>query len=764
MSNNDRSAEPTKALASVPSSALHLRGPANGRHPIGRPQQGVTPLFVLHVLRRWWMIATPVGLLLAVIAVGIVWWTFDKQYEATAWLRIKSQQPYLAFAPGRGERGPGDLFVQTQVEMIRSPLVLAPVMGRPEAAKVPELQKEKDPTLWLAKNIKVRSVGKSELFQISLACAKAKDSAWIVNQVAQEYLVLFGQDEAERTREVINTLKEEKSIRGDEVKRLRENLRELTKQITGKDPFSPVSNPNVDHPISDLNSRLITTEVEQTILAARIKAFEKQLENRQTVGILAEDPSTSMEGAVLIEEALEQDPAIRRLKEQTASNEATLRERELRLTNERADEDGRCRALRGLISDQKKLLDELIERRRPDVQKRLEERLAAARTGQFKSQTAKLENELAAMKSKLESYQLTSELLEERYQSKLGEAENVSGDTLELYFMRGELAKAEGVFAVLSERIDRLTTEQRAPDQVKLLRRAQEAVVPVKEAPYAEMALASLLFFVPFGLAGAWEYLVRRVSNMQQLEESVNVTVIGEVACLPVQTRVARNGSKARVDRGLTVFEESIDGLRTHLMLSEELMGMKVLAVTSAAENEGKTSVAAQLAVNIAWVSGKRTLLIDGDLRSPDIHNVFDISSEPGLAEILTKDCSVEDAIVRNEKNYTDVLPAGKLRTNPHRLLGNGTMSSFMREVRSRYDYIIIDTPPILAASESLVLARSADRSLMCAMKDSSRIDQIRKAHERLLAAGGQPIGVVLNGVPTSHYLHRYGAYAYTRD
>ncbi len=275
---------------------------------------------------------------------------------------------------------------------------------------------------------------------------------------------------------------------------------------------------------------------------------------------------------------------------------------------------------------------------------------------------------------------------------------------------------------------------------------------------------ASLLFFVPFGLAGAWEYLIRRVSDMRQLEESTNVTVIGEVARLPVQTRVVRKGSRARVDRGLTVFEESIDGLRTHLMLSEELMGMKVLAVTSAAEDEGKTSVAAQLALNIAQVSGKRTLLIDGDMRSPDIHNVFDIPQEPGLADILTGDCSVEDAIVRDEKNYTDVLPAGKLRTSPHRLLGNGTLKSLMEEVRSKYDHIIIDTPPILAASEALVLARAADRSLICTMKDSSRIDQVKRAHQRLVVAGGQPIGIVLNGVPTGQYLHQYGAYDYSRD
>jgi len=749
----------------VASSAVRLLDSANLRNSPSQPQKRVTPQFALHVLQQWWMIATPLGLLLAGIAVGVVWWTFQPQYEATTWLRIKSQQPFLAFAPTQTGRDVGKLFVQTQVELIRSPLVLAPVTGQPEVAKVPELQEEEDPIEWLAENIKVRSVGKSELFKVSLACDKAKDSAWIVNQVVHEYLKLLGEDEAERNQEVISTLKAERSSREKEVKRLQEDLRELTEQVTGEDPFSPVptTNPNLDHPLADLNSRLITTEVEQTILAAKIQAFEKQLADRRAksrADIRAEDPSMSIEEFGLTDEALEQDPEILRLREQIDLSQKMLDDRESKLPAGRAKDERGCIELRNTISEYEGLLDD----RRAVVRERNEARLAASRVGQFLLRTAQLEEELDAMKSKYEGNKLTQELLQERYDSKLGEAGDISGSTLELHFKQDELAKAEGVFAILSERILRLTTEQRAPEQVDLLRPAEPAKVPIAKAPYKMLALASLLFFVPFGLAGAWEYLIRRVSNLQQIEESTNVMVIGEVARLPIKTRVARNGSETRVDRGLSVFEESIDGLRTHLMLSEELLGMKVLAVTSAAVNEGKTSVAAQLALNIASVSGKRTLLIDGDMRSPDVHNFFDVPLEPGLAEILAEDCSLEDAIVQNEKNHTDVLPAGKLHTSPHRLLGNGTLSSFMEEIRAKYDHIVIDTPPILAASEALVLAKAADRSLMCAMKDFSRIDQVKKAHEQLVVAGGQPIGIVLNGVPTNHYLRRYGAYAYTRD
>jgi len=544
-----------------------------------------------------WAIVTLLGVLAAAVAVGIVWWTFEPRYEATTWLRIKSQQPFLAFAPAESDSAAEDLFVQTQVELVRSPLVLAPVAGQPEAAKVPELQEEDDPIEWLAENIKVKPVGKSELLQISLACRKAKDSALIVNQVAHEYLLLLEMDEAERSRQVISTLKAERSSREKEVKRLREDLRQLTKQVTGEDPFSPVptTNPNLDHPLTDLNSRLITTEVEQTILAAKIMALENQLADRRAkarADIRAEDPSTSIEESGSIGEALEQDPEILRLQEQIGLSQAMLDDRESKLPAGRAKDERGCIALRNAISEGKELLDN----RCAVVRERIKARLAASRAGQFEShtaqleeelaegrgepseaavervlsehaglqvietlllakqsnllelelrreldkedpryqalqnevkedgqrlerfradlreqiksrlnlsQTAQLKEELAAMKSKYEGCRITKELLQERYEIKLGEAGDISGSTLELHFKQDELARSEHVLAVLSERILRLTTEQRAPERVDLLRPAEPAKVPLAEVPYVAMGVASAGgFCLPFLIVG----------------------------------------------------------------------------------------------------------------------------------------------------------------------------------------------------------------------------------------------------------------------
>jgi capsular exopolysaccharide synthesis family protein len=188
---------------------------------------------------------------------------------------------------------------------------------------------------------------------------------------------------------------------------------------------------------------------------------------------------------------------------------------------------------------------------------------------------------------------------------------------------------------------------------------------------------------------------------------------------------------------------------------------MQVLAVTSAVTREGKTSLAAQLAVSIARASGEKTLLIDADMRSPDLYQVFDIPNDRGLVDVLADECTIDEAIVTEHSDLLHVLPAGKLRASPHKLVGDGSFEKVIGKLRDRYRYIVIDTPPILSASESLVLAVAADATVLCAMRDYSRTKQVRTAYRRLEAADANPVGVVLNGVSISRYTYSYGRYVY---
>jgi polysaccharide biosynthesis transport protein len=148
-------------------------------------------------------------------------------------------------------------------------------------------------------------------------------------------------------------------------------------------------------------------------------------------------------------------------------------------------------------------------------------------------------------------------------------------------------------------------------------------------------------------------------------------------------------------------------------------------------------------------------------MRSPDIHRLFDIAIEPGLADVLAGSATIEEAIVpANEKVGVALMPAGRPHVSPHRLLGNGSWRTLAQQIPEQYRYVIVDTPPVLAASESLVLAKEADATLVCVMRDVSRVDQVQKVTERLTAVGSQVIGAVLNGVPSRSYRYHYGRYS----
>ena len=320
--------------------------------------------------------------------------------------------------------------------------------------------------------------------------------------------------------------------------------------------------------------------------------------------------------------------------------------------------------------------------------------------------------------------------------------------------------EAQKVLERITERQIALQTERAAPPRVIWHEPAPAPKAPVEVFPFRNMALAVLVCLcLPFALAVGWERLVRRIGGSEDLEQQLHLTVLGEIARLPTRSHAAPGSAEARIGVELRVFQESIDSLRTALTLSDDLRDMRILAITSAANHEGKTSIASQLALSLARATGKMTLLIDGDMRSPDVHHVFGVPQEPGLAEVLSDQCPLGDAIVTTHSEHVHLLPAGRLKVSPHRLLGNGAWKSLLEQIPATYRYVIIDTPPVLAASEALVLAKAADATLVCVMRDVSRADQVRKASERLLTAGGRPIGTVLSGVPTKRYAYRYGTY-----
>jgi len=721
-------------------------------------QQGLGLWFVLNALRQWWKLSVPVGLLLAAAAGITVHLTFEPQYRASAWLKISSSPHHVVYPGYSGS----SRFVENQTQLMRSPLVLGPVIADPEVAKAKEVSEAPDPIRYLQSRIGVRSVGGSEFYEVSFVGYDPELTSEVVTAVIEAYFQLQGQQEAEGTQRVIALLEEEHDRRLLDVQRLREQVRQLTIDATGKDPFAAGTETpgrGANHPLAQLESRLTQTVVDAEVLRAQISAFE-QLAKQRAIVVTDE----------MVEQVISQDAEIQSKIAEFDARKAHLDELANRLAKKKNDPiyrqaleaaaDALAREPSGAKNEQTyqwalaALAREEGEfdlgRLREEVRAGLKEAMAQERQQQLKN-----------MKTQLESYEVMATTFREQLGIKEEEAKELAGQTLDLEFKRAEYERAQKVLGMIGERIEKLRTEQRAPGRVALVQAAETPRAPLEVVPWKKIVVFSLLAFcAPLGLAVGWERLVRRVSDAEQIEQAVNVSVVGEVARLPVRASTLRRGWGG-AGEGVHVYEESIDSLRTSLILSEPLKDMQVLAITSATNGEGKTSVAVQLAVSIARASSKPTLLIDGDMRAPDIHRLLGTDLEPGLSEVLAGDVPLDEAIRTEWSDYVHLLPAGKALASPHKLLGNGSLKSLLDRIRDSYRYVVIDTPPVLAASEALVLAKNADATLVCAMRDSSRVDQIRRTYDRLLGAEANPVGVVLNGIPARHYAYRYGAYGY---
>jgi capsular exopolysaccharide synthesis family protein len=367
------------------------------------------------------------------------------------------------------------------------------------------------------------------------------------------------------------------------------------------------------------------------------------------------------------------------------------------------------------------------------------------------------EHELKLRRTALAAKSELVRSLDRRYQAKRRELGEQGGARLEFEFAQQALQRALGLLTSISDRATQMQAEMVAPGRPAVYRTATPPVEPEVKYPLIGLAASTLASLaLPFAIAFVWETSVRRISTAEQLEQKTDVGVIGEISRLPMK----KGRATSRVlGMELGLFEESIDSLRTGLLLSNDEHEIQVLAVCSAVSGEGKTSVSSQLAVSIARATGQPVLLIDGDMRAPDVHHIFDIPLSPGLADVLDHEVSLEEAINRSWSEHVHLLPAGELAKSPHKLLGNSAMRTTLDEARLWYRFIVIDTPPVLAASESLVVAKQADATLLCAMRDFSRENHVRLAHGKLVATGADMIGTVLNGVPVRSYASRYGSY-----
>lgn len=201
--------------------------------------------------------------------------------------------------------------------------------------------------------------------------------------------------------------------------------------------------------------------------------------------------------------------------------------------------------------------------------------------------------------------------------------------------------------------------------------------------------------------------------------------------------------------------------LRTHLIFSQGGQPPRTLMITSPAASEGKTTVSANLATTFAQ-QGLRVALVDADLRRPRMHGVFALSRTPGLTEVLQGEASMDEALRATGVEGLHVMGAGRLVGAVSELLGGAAMGRLLRELHARYDVVVLDTPPVLAAADAEILAAQADAVLVVVRAGQTERQSARYAIQQLRAIGARIVGAVLND--PDQKIAGYGRYAYYYD
>ena len=182
-----------------------------------------------------------------------------------------------------------------------------------------------------------------------------------------------------------------------------------------------------------------------------------------------------------------------------------------------------------------------------------------------------------------------------------------------------------------------------------------------------------------------------------------------------------------------------------------------MILVTSAVEHEGKTTFAAQLAASLAR-SGKRTLLLDGDLRHPNAHLALGLDLRAGLPELLRGEISPDEAVQPTAIDGLFAITGGVCDYAAITALSRPETAALLKSLRDSFDHVVIDAGPVLAFADVLLLGQLSDLAIVATMRDVSRMPQVTSAVDRLRSVGIRVLGTVVNGVSDSNRRRLYAS------
>jgi polysaccharide biosynthesis transport protein len=687
------------------------------------------PLSLLRALRRRWSLALHAGLLCAAVAAGAAYYLVPRaKYTARAMFHVSSTPPIFIKKPSVPESD-FPAYRQTQLVLLKSRLVLNAALKQEGVAKLKVVAKQVDPVDWLEKELQVDFANGSEILRIGMSGEEAAEPMMLANAVVQAYLDQVVNVESKQRRDRYDLLKETWNRYQENLREKRKELRRLT-ELAGSDDKKTLAN------LQQLElERLGRAEQELAKVQSELRSLrvESEVLGREE----ALNTTSSAVTPEMIEAELSGDRSIEQLAERVAKAQRAFVQVFRLVRNgsdpafKRASEDLKA-AQSALAAQRKKLY--------PIIAQQLQEKTR----GNIGMRAALLRERVEIL-SRLEST-LSDDVkhLSERSRS-------INRTSVDLFSIQEEIANADAMSKRIGEELETLNVEFQAPPRIRLLEKAE---LPRTKDERRPLKMAGMVGGGAFALAlvgiAFWEFRARRIDSADEVVHGLGMRIIGILPILRERDRLLGSRHARRLQQE-NLLIESVDAARTALLHASRTDSVRVLMVASALGGEGKTTLACHLATSLAR-AGRRILLIDGDLRRPSVHELFDLPQVPGLCEVLRGEAAVADVVRPALADGLWLVPAGNCSAAAIHALAYTDLRATFGQLTERYDFILIDSSPILPVADALLIGQHVDAVLFSIMRDVSRLPRVHAAYERVSALGIRMLGAIVTGEKVDHY------------
>ena len=754
MSSNDANSGNPKQPSSVRSAessslptVIGSPSPAAAGLPVGpfswMDSQNVGPTLsaksYAHSFRRRWGLAMAMGLFIATLVGGLLYLVIPVNYEAAAMLRVRRQVEQILPTPGRGNIVTDldyQTYKQTQSTLIRSPYVLTAALRKEAVQQLEMIRNESNPVDWLSREISAYYPEKSEILRISMEGEDPEELKTVIDAVHEAFMeeIVYAERRTQLNR--LDVLKRSYRKSLSDAREKTDMIFSLAQNVGTADV--PAVEMRQQMAIMEMNSRTgqlydIQRQFEQTATDFEIR--RNIIQNRDF------EPSEEE-----IENMLMTDPSyraakdmVRYLKQQIQMTGGGRGAFQLAQFRGRGGPGGVTSPLVRELTMAENTLKELRKEMIPRMTVQL--RMARGFDPLLDQETLRA--------TEIQFNILRNLVVQKRQEveEQTKRVESLTGVSADLEARKHELETLLEMNKSIKTEIDTLELELQKEQRIRLI---QPAVVPNEIGNiWWNLVVIGVVWVASFGLIVGgivfWDCQAQHVNEPSEVAMGTNIRVVGSLPQIDGGQRMWPFGKLAggSLDDVLT---ESIDSIRTAVLHSRKEDPIQAVMITSATGLEGKTTLAAQLAVSLAR-SGRRTLLIDADVHNPQQHLVFGKTFDRGFCELLRGQYELEDVIQPVSSEGLWLMSTGYCDQASVQALAGEILAKIMHDIRSQFDFIVMDCGPVLTGADPLLLGQYADTTVFSVRRDVSKITKITEASDRLQSVGIPILGAVVNGI-----------------